>query len=146
MSSLAKNPLIKRSANWLRKLSLFIRVWISLVEVRIKLALFGFASFERSPTSVSLKKSHISPRYMAHVVRRVSNFVPGALCLAQAVSAQRLLARFGYATTMRIGVKSDAGALSAHAWLLFEGSIILGGGSMLNEYQVLTDMKSTLSS
>ena len=127
-----------------RQAMLYFRVWSSVVSVRSKLASSGYAAFEQSPIKVSDEKADISPAYIALVVQRVSKLVPGALCLAQAVTAQRLLARFGYETTMRIGVKSkEVGDLKAHAWLIHEGRVILGGTmAQLEAYQVITAKKS----
>ena len=108
------------------------------------LSLRGYKSFVQSPVQVNKNKINISPYSVAGAVERAAKFVPGALCLAQAVAAQRLLARFGYITTMRIGVKSDnRNSLKAHAWLIVEDQIVLGGlDPHLAEYKVITDMRS----
>jgi transglutaminase superfamily protein len=61
-------------------------------------------------------------------VRRVSRAVPGATCLTQALAAQVLLSRRGYASRLRIGVAHAPGdGLRAHAWLESDGLIVLGG-------------------
>ena len=93
---------------------------------------------------MSSERRNIDPASVSLIVQRVSRFVPGALCLAQAVSAQRILARFGFQTIMRIGVKSEAtGELEAHAWLVCDDRVILGGNdSQLRDYKVITDMQS----
>jgi len=123
---------------------LYFWVWFSVVQVRLKLASSGYTAFEQSPVKVLDEKADIDPAYIASIVQRASKLVPGALCLAQAVTAQRLLARFGYETTMRIGVKSEeVGDLKAHAWLIHQGRVILGGTlAQLEAYQVITDKKS----
>ncbi len=81
---------------------------------------------------------------VASFVRRVARFVPGALCLAQAIAAQRQLAKLGYQTTIRIGVKSDSAQhLKAHAWLIYKDEIILGGAEeALEDYKVMSDINS----
>lgn len=108
----------------------------------------GYDYFVQSPEKVRSEQADFSPEFIARIVQRVAKLVPGALCLAQAVAAQRLLARFGYETVMRVGVKSDEDkTLKAHAWLLFDDKVILGGRlSQLNEFQVMTDMKSATNS
>jgi len=127
-----------------RQTKLYLQVWLSVVMVRIRLSSKGYEYFERCPVKIRPNKADLSPAYLARIVKRVSFIVPGALCLAQAVSAQRLLAKFGFDSTMRIGMKSDEdGSLLAHAWLLFEERIVLGGDvPELEKYQVMTDMKS----
>lgn len=42
-------------------------------------------------------------------------------CLRQALALQRLLLMEGIASELRIGVRKDAGALDAHAWLEVQG-------------------------
>jgi len=60
-------------------------------------------------------------------VRGVARWVPGATCLTQALATQTLLARHGYPAGLRIGVMRDArGRLAAHAWLAWQGAVILG--------------------
>ena len=87
--------------------------------------IFGYSALEKNPVMVRSRKLDIRPADIAYIVGRVSRFVPGALCLAQAASAQRQLAKYGYKTTMKIGVKSDSnGSLLAHAWLMYQDSII----------------------
>jgi len=124
--------------------TMYLRVWLSVAKVRILLSSRGYSSFEQSPVKVKSVRSDINPAYIAGVVRRVSKLVPGALCLAQAVSTQRLLARYGFETIIRIGVKSNPfGRLEAHAWVVFDDKIILGGSaSQLESYQVMADMTS----
>ncbi|HMK34282.1 MAG TPA: lasso peptide biosynthesis B2 protein [Desulfomonilaceae bacterium] len=49
-------------------------------------------------------------------------------CLAQALAAKVMLKREGYRTLVRIGVAtSESAGLSAHAWLEYNGEVILGG-------------------
>lgn len=127
-----------------RRIKLYGRIWLSVMMVRIRLTIFGYRSFERSPVRVRSTKINVEPVYIANVVARASRFVPGALCLAQSLTAQRQLARYGFDTTMRIGVKSDdGGKLLAHAWLLHNDLVILGGTDVqLEDYEIMTDMKS----
>lgn len=64
-------------------------------------------------------------------VRRVSRAVPGATCLTQALSAQLLLSRRGYASQLRIGVTRGPGPrLRAHAWLERDGIIVIGAADV----------------
>lgn len=60
-------------------------------------------------------------------VRKVSNYVPKASCLTQALAALLLLRKSGQNVEMKIGVaKDDRSRLIAHAWLEKDGQIILG--------------------
>lgn len=124
---------------------LHVTLWLSLVLVRVRLGLFGYNFYQKNPVEMRTKPvPNIRPVYISLVVQRMAKFVPGALCLAQSIVAQRKLARLGLRTTIRIGVKSDDKAqLAAHAWLLLDDRIIMGGtAAQLREYEVLTDIKT----
>jgi hypothetical protein len=58
-------------------------------------------------------------------------------CLAQAVAAKRYLNRCGAASTLYLGVTTEAAAadLEAHAWLESDGQILTGESD--DEYQVI---------
>jgi hypothetical protein len=77
-------------------------------------------------------------RRVGWAVKRTSRFVPGASCLAQALTAEWLLRRFGTPGLLRIGVaKTPEGGLRAHAWVESEGRIVVGALSDLAAYTVL---------
>ena len=73
----------------------------------------------------------VAPEAIGRVSRLVpmgAKLIPGATCLTQALAAQVLLRREGYAPALRFGVaKGEAGALRAHAWLECAGQTIVGG-------------------
>lgn len=122
----------------------FSCAWFLLFMVRIRLALFGYSSLQRDPVSVCPEKAGINPEVVAKIIERVAKFVPGALCLAQAITAQRQLAKMGYKTTIRIGVKAETTAyLEAHAWLIYQDKVILGGAeNKLADYKVMSNIDS----
>jgi hypothetical protein len=53
-------------------------------------------------------------------LRSSGRFVPYATCLVQAIAAQNLLARYGYPSTVQVGVKMENNQLHAHAWWWWE--------------------------
>jgi len=62
--------------------------------------------------------------------RRVS----GA-CLSNALAAEALLARYGYAPILRIGATLATGTLTAHAWVEQDGEVVIGGPeSVVRQY------------
>lgn len=74
-------------------------------------------------------------------VQAASRFVPGATCLTQALTAQILLSRQGFATEVRIGVRMAEQGLKAHAWLLSEGRPVLGATEQdLADFSPLVDL------
>ena len=86
--------------------------------------------------SVDSRKRGVLPvDRIAWTIRAVSEYVPGATCLTQALSGQVLLARRGYPSRLHIGVsKKPRGELEAHAWLECDGQIVLGDHGYLAVY------------
>ncbi len=79
---------------------------------------------------------------MASSVRRVSNYVPAASCLTQALATQVLLSRRGQVSNLRIGVTRGAkDEFKAHAWLESNGEIIIGQVKDPLRYKVLNHLK-----
>jgi len=69
-----------------------------------------------------------TPQHLAWTVVVASRFVPGATCLTQALAADLLLRRYGYQGEIRLGVAWKPNKqLTAHAWLEYDGAILLGG-------------------
>jgi hypothetical protein len=69
-------------------------------------------------------------RRIGWAVRNVARLVPGASCLTQALAAQYLLARAGCRSELQVGVARDAsGRFLAHAWLVSDGRVVIGGTS-----------------
>jgi hypothetical protein len=58
-----------------------------------------------------------------------------ANCLRQALVVWWLLARRGIETDLVIGVRKDGGDFSAHAWVEFEGRVIIGGDDAPERYR-----------
>lgn len=69
-------------------------------------------------------------RRVRYAIRRANGRVPGAKCLADAFTAQVMLARRGVTSELKIGVKKEGDALDAHAWLEREGRCIVGEGQL----------------
>lgn len=64
-----------------------------------------------------------SPVVVARIVDIAANHAPfPAGCLARSLLLQRLLARQGTASALRIGVRLAGGALEAHAWVECDGT------------------------
>ena len=114
-----------------------------LAMVRIGLSLLSYRTLRRY-----LQKEIIVPvasndeaRRIVWAVTNAARIVPRASCLTQAVAAQFLLARAGYQSQMRVGVSTDAeGQFIAHAWLISEGRILMGGSAReIRRFATLTD-------
>jgi len=63
-------------------------------------------------------------------VMTASRYIPHATCLVQAIAMQALLAHNGYSSQLHIGVaKANRGQLQAHAWVEYDGRVVLGATS-----------------
>jgi hypothetical protein len=54
--------------------------------------------------------------------------MPNSTCLVRALAASRLLAQNGYKSTLHIGVKRTDGVFEAHAWVEYDGRVIIDNG------------------
>ena len=112
--------------------------------VRIVITLFSYRTVScLMPVRSNAQPS--SPDEVTRViwgVRNAARIVPGATCLTQALAGQLLLAWHGLPSIVRIGVARDAhGRLLAHAWLMSEGRIVIGGSIPdFNRYRSLADI------
>lgn len=81
-------------------------------------------------------------RNVARAVRSCSRYVPSATCLTQALTARKLLNRYGRSAALRIGVAKSAAGFEAHAWLEVDGRIVLGKEPLHYRYAVLAGSRS----
>lgn len=114
--------------------------------VFFRLALF-FVRYKRLAKSISVKHrqndDRPSPEVLAWAVKHSSRIVPFASCLTQALALQHMLGRDGEEAVIRIGVRTtDTGKIMAHAWVLLQDAVLIGGPqSNIDRYVVMTDLK-----
>lgn len=106
-------------------LSSFIILWF----VRLSLSLIGY---NRMIHRVSFQPHLLVPSdalalRVAISIRSASALVPNPTCLVQALAAKILLGLRGYASQIKVGVRRDGDTFGAHAWLISDGKIVLGG-------------------
>jgi hypothetical protein len=77
--------------------------------------------------SLAAERHDADLKRIAWAVRVAARTVPGAACLAQAVAMQRMLARRGRPSSVELGVAKNHAGLEAHAWLVCDGEIVIGG-------------------
>lgn len=95
-----------------------------LATVRLALQSRPMSALKRGPAAESRT---IDPARIAWAVRAAARVVPGAACLAQALAVQRMLARRGRASSVEVGVAKNRAGVEAHAWLVCDGQIVIGG-------------------
>lgn len=123
---------------------LFLQALSALAMVRLALTYSTYKVIERRiarPERLR-KSSGVGPGRIAWAIRNMAPIVPGATCLTQALAAQHMMARHGKAASIRIGVaKEDDGAFKAHAWLMYEDQVVIGGASHdLSRYTSIADL------
>lgn len=77
---------------------------------------------------------------ITHAVARIARLVPDASCLTQTIACQAILSWKGIPSTISMGLKKDGGdAVKAHAWLCWNGQVVLEGdeGTVLDFSKIL---------
>jgi len=65
---------------------------------------------------------------IAWAVAVAARYIPGSKCLVQALAGRKLLACYGFSSTVHIGVAKDSkNWLNAHAWVDANGKTVIGG-------------------
>jgi hypothetical protein len=108
--------------------------WLALI--RLVLGRLPFATLRR--LAIGRPRNAASPPRGREFIERVvwavaavSRRAPGwTTCLTQALTVQAMLARRGYPSRLHIGVtRSGQGELDGHAWVEYEGYILIGGSA-----------------
>lgn len=126
-----------------RHFGLLLRALSVVVCFRI---LLYFRTYRQLSAHIRVRPATIgncpNPRLVAWAIKTTASIVPTANCLTQALSTQYILARAGTTAVVRVGIAQDEnGRVEAHAWVLENGAIILGGTTeTLKKYAVLTDL------
>ena len=106
------------------------RCLLVVAAVRLGLTLLSYNRVRSLVTRLDARQcaSMGELRRVAWGVAAAARFVPNATCLTQALSGQYMLARQGNASKIRIGIERGTGEqLKAHAWLVSDNHIVLGG-------------------
>jgi hypothetical protein len=122
-----------------------VLTFLLLAAIRLGLWLLPFQTLLQRLEK--LGRSASAPRSIRQIVWMVnvsSRYMPGVKCLARALTTRVLLNWYGYASELRIGVaKGEQGELEAHAWVEYQGKVIIGGLSTLSRYVPLPSLNLT---
>lgn len=99
-----------------------IRLGLLLLEFRILLKIVNKLS------TIKLPLPNISLRKIVWALNVATRYMPGgAKCLARALTTQILMNHSGYPPELCIGVaKGESGELEAHAWIKYQGYVVIG--------------------
>jgi hypothetical protein len=119
---------------------LLITTLLSMITIRLKLYLIPFKRIQRSMERSNNKtKNNIPVHKLIWAVQTISNYIPQATCLTKALTAQKLLKKYGYSSQIKIGVgKNINGEFEAHAWVEYDGKVVVGESE--KEYVPLIDL------
>lgn len=68
-------------------------------------------------------------------VNAATRYAPGgAKCLARALTLQVLMRRYHYSPELKIGVVKGQSGLEAHAWIEYQGRVVIGNISGLSRF------------
>jgi hypothetical protein len=126
--------------------SLLVKALALLWAVRAGLWLLPFQSVRLMVERRAGKKSisEESAERVVWAVRAASRYIPKATCLTQSLATYLLLARNGESPRLHVGVtKEKTGHLSAHAWVVSKGSIVIGNVPDLSRYRKLLTIEQT---
>lgn len=110
---------------------LAVQAGLVLLLFRMLLWMLPFARIcgvaDRLSKWASASGAHHSAATIARIIVRASQLVPHGSCLVRAFAAKVLLAASGMPATIHIGVLGRGATFEAHAWLVCNGVVILGG-------------------
>ncbi len=128
-----------------RHFFLLCRAFCVVVYFRLALCLVKYKTLSKSIYVTANESAPITPSAaaIAWAIKNTARIVPFASCLTQALALQHMLGKRGEEAVIRIGVRTtDAGRIMAHAWVIFQGAILIGGPqSNIDRYVVMTDLK-----
>lgn len=133
-------PLLKLLRGPRAKRILWLQTFALLCAVRVGLWLLPFAALRRLLAQLSRCRTttNLPLPALLHALTALSQFVPAATCLVQALTAHTLLVRHGHAAELHIGVaKAGAARLHAHAWVALHGRVLIGAVADLARYTPL---------
>lgn len=118
--------------------------WVFMV--RIMVWMFSFPVVK---SKVQKKASHYDPDVKHPVARaklrimimQSARFVPRATCLIQALAGYIMFSKYGYNTSIKIGVLAENGEFEAHAWLEQDEKVVLGESE--KEFKTILNIDQT---
>jgi hypothetical protein len=98
-------------------------LWLLPFRQLLKLLTKTMHLIQKAPNQTQVSLANI----IAYVNLSTRYMPGGAKCLARALTTQVLMYRYNYLGELRIGVsKSTTGSLEAHAWIEYQGQVIIG--------------------
>lgn len=111
-----------------RHAGLLLRAMLIIAVIRSGLALAGCQPLLRRIERVRPSQGPAGNLHLAMwAVRHAARLVPGGTCLAKALAGKYFCVRAGHPAVVRIGVQRRDGHVAAHAWLVDDQGVLIGG-------------------
>jgi hypothetical protein len=120
---------------------LLLNAFVTLAICRARLLAQNIEKLQAWATPTRTGNGAIGVERLAWAVNIASRKMPGATCLCRALALQRLLAKHGHGSELKIGVEKDNDQFRAHAWLVHGGHVLIGA-SQLGKYELLVAWQS----
>lgn len=130
-----------------RHAGLLMHSFVLLAAVRIALYTTTYHRIAKYVRVDNLGPEGRRPVYLiVWAIEHASRMVPRANCLTRALVLQYLLGRNGHGSIIRVGVaQSDVAVFEAHAWVLYEGGVIMGGtAEEISRYTPIVDLAADI--
>lgn len=116
-------------SSWEKKIAFVALLWV--IRIRIMLWMFHFSTVQNRVQKIacnynSTPKNTITMNRLRIMIMVASKYVPRATCLVQALAGYILFSKYGYNTSIKIGVLNENGEFEAHAWLEHDEKVVLG--------------------
>jgi hypothetical protein len=132
-----------RPDQWLMVQAIFV-----LALVTLGLRFLPWLPFQRQLIGLAHRRRQVrrahrpAAQRIAWAIQVAGRLIPLAACLPQALAAQFLFIRNGYPADLQIGAARNAdGRFEAHAWVISEGGVIVGGLPDLARFVPLSPMQ-----
>lgn len=121
---------------------LFCQGYIVMCLVRLGLFLLPFNRLQslvlksKKLEPLAIDRSTVTVSSIARAVNRSGRYSPGKpMCLARALTTAVLMNIYGFPYQIKIGVaKGESGKIEAHAWVTWEGKVMMGNLPDLSRY------------
>ena len=121
-----------------QKVILLRALWLAvLATAAVRLVPFRLANRLLRRTEIAAR-GDVSEASICWAIGAAARRIPGCNCLPQALAGARLLRLHGIAAEIVIGVAPAADGLKAHAWVVDQERVLLGGALSEQRYTVLT--------
>jgi hypothetical protein len=118
--------------------------WVFMV--RIMVWMFSFpvvqSKVQKKASRYDQDAKHPVDRAKLRImIMQAARFVPRATCLIQALAGYIMFSKYGYNTSIKIGVLAENGEFEAHAWLEQDEKVVLGESE--KEFKTILNIDQT---